>query len=40
MAAKNEKVLGILELIIQRACVEAEAGHPEVTGLGLGFGPG
>ena len=30
VAAKNEKVLGILELIIQRACVEAEAGHPEV----------
>merc|ERR1719149_53657 len=30
VAAKNEKVLAILELVIQRACVEAEAGHPEV----------
>ena len=30
VAAKNEKLLGILELVIQRACVEAEAGHPEV----------
>lgn len=30
VAAKNEKVLGILEIVIQRACVEAEAGHPEV----------
>lgn len=30
VAAKNEKVLGILEIVIQRACVEAEAGHPEI----------
>ena len=30
VAAKNEKLLGILELVVQRACVEAEAGHPEV----------
>lgn len=30
VAAKNERLLGILEIVVQRACVEAEAGHPEV----------
>ena len=30
VAAKNERVLGILEVVVQRACLEAEAGHPEV----------
>jgi hypothetical protein len=34
VAAKNEKLLGILEVVVQRACVEAEAGHPEVELLG------
>lgn len=30
VAMKNERLLGLLEIVVQRACVEAEAGHPEI----------